>query len=347
MGRRPFLVGSAAAAFLATAAGRGTAQSGTIRVWNWEDYIGSTTLPDFTAATGIAVEYHTFASNDEVLEAMQAGNPDGYDVIFPSSEYVESLVRADLLDVLDHGAIPNVGNVDPFFMNPAFDFGRAYSLPYFWGTVGLGYRRSVTQPRRWADVLSSDATGLIFLMEATDTVQAALKALGHSANTTSQAEIDAATDYLIAAKQHLAGFVESENAGLLLTDEADVVMDWSGSVLIAMDEDRGEDIDFVVPEEGSMLWEDTMCVPLGAQNREGAHAFINFLLDARVHAAIADEIFYACPNIAAQEFILPENLANPAIYPPSEVLARCEPSFWQGEEVEAMYRNALQRVLES
>ena len=90
-----------------------------------------------------------------------------------------------------------------------------------------------------------------------------------------------------------------------------------------------------------------MCVPLGGQNPEGAHAFINYILDASVHASIAEEISYAWPNLPAQALIEPENLANPAIYPPSEVLARCEPTFWQGQEVEEMYRDALQRVIDA
>ena len=343
-GRRTFLAGSAAT--LAAAGGVARAQSGAgeVNVWNWSDYIGETTLEDFTAATGIRVNYNLFETNDEVLEAIQAGNPDGYDVIFPSSEYVESMVRANLLQVLDHGAIPNVYNIDPFFMEPGFDIGRAYSLPYFWGTVGLGYRSSVAAVTRWADVFRTDgAPGRVVLMATTDLIQAALKTLGHSANSTNPAEIAAAADLVIAAKSNIVGFVEDNATDLLLAGEADVAMDWNGSVLLAIDED--EDIGFAVPEEGSMLWEDTMCVPVGARNVDNAHAFINFILDAEVHASIADEVFYACPNAAAQAYIDPENLANPAIYPPGDVLARCEPSFWQGEEVEAMYRAAVERVL--
>ena len=342
-GRRTFLAASAASL---AAAGTARAQGGAgeVNVWNWSDYVAPTTLEDFTARTGIRVNYNVFETNDEVLAAIQAGNPDGYDVIFPSSEYVESLVRANLLQVLDHGLIPNVDNIDPFFMEPAFDIGRAYSLPYFWGTVGLGYRRSVRQVSSWADVFAPNpAPSRVVLMATIDMIQAAMKTLGHSANSVDPAQIAAATDLVIAARPNIAGFVEEGAHELLAAGEADVVMDWNGSVLTVMDQDP--DLAYVVPAEGSMMWEDTMCIPVGARNVANAHAFINFILEAEVHAAIADTVLFACPNAAAQAFIAPENLSNPAIYPPGEVIARCEPSFWLGEEGEALYRAALERVL--
>jgi spermidine/putrescine transport system substrate-binding protein len=345
LGRRKFLAGAAATAAATTTLGRVQASTPqVVNVWNWSEYIAETTLQDFSDATGIAVNYTIFETNDEVLEAMQAGNPNGQDVIFPSSEYVESMVRSNLLDVLDHSLLTNVFNIDPFFMQASFDIGRAYSLPYFWGTVGLGFRRSVNNPTTWAEVFSPDSgLGRIGVMATTDTIQAALKALGYSANSTNSGQISEAADLVIAAKPHITKFLPDSASELLLSDEVDVAMDWNGSVLQAMDEDEG--IGFVVPEEGSMLWEDTMCIPVGAPNRDNAHAFINYLLDAQVHAAITNEVYFSSPNLAAREFIDPEILNNPAIYLPASLLAQCEPSFWQGDDVEALYQAALARVL--
>lgn len=343
--RRGFVAGSAAATAAFGVIGKARASGGSVNVWNWAEYFAESTLEDFTNATGITVNLDTFASNSELVDGLKDGNP-GYDVVFPSSEYVEQMVRADMLEPLDYARLENVINIDPFFMDAAYDRGRTYSLPYFWGTVGLGYRRSVSQPRSWREVFDPDIDiGRISLIGEWDTLQAALKFMGHSANTTDPALIRAAADIVIAARHKIVAFPPDEGYLLLGEDVADVVMDWNGAILMAMDED--EDIGFIIPEEGSTLWEDTMCIPRGAPNPENAHAFIDFLMRAEVHSSIAAEIMYASPNLAAQDLLPPEDLANEAIYPSSEVLARCEPAFWLGEEVNAIYQQEMQRVLNS
>ncbi len=341
--RRRFLASSALFGAAATLPGLVRAQDAPLVVWNWTDYITDTTLDDFTAATGIDVEYHTFETNTELMEALLERN-EPIDVAFPSSEYVERLIRQQALVPLDYDLLDNAFNVDPFFMDAGFDRGRAFSMPYMWGTVGLGFRKSVATPQTWAEVFDPAVdVGRVSLIGAIDTIQAALKALGHSANSADPAQIRAAADLIIGARGKIVGFPADEGYLGLLDGTVDVAMDWNGAVLEAMDED--EDIGFIVPTEGSMLWEDTMVIPRNGANPEAAHAFINFMLEAEVHAANAEESGYACPNAAARAFLSDEHLGNPVIYPPSEVLARCEPTFWPGEAVDELLRQELARAM--
>ena len=195
--RRRFLAGSCAIAAVLPALGRQSfAQAPQVNVYNWDTYIGETTIEDFSDATGIAVRYDLYASNDELFAKLRGGNP-GYDVIFPTNDYVERMIAADMLLPLDHAKIPNRVNVDPAFADPAFDPGLRHTMPYFWGTVGLGYRRSAASPKAFADIFESDAyAGRIALLNSIDSILAALKYLGHSLNTEDPAAVDQAVETL-------------------------------------------------------------------------------------------------------------------------------------------------------
>ncbi len=315
-----------------------------VNVYNWDTYIGETTLDDFTRATGISVRYDLYASNDELFAKLRAGNP-GYDVIFPSNDYVERMIAADMLLPLDQDKIPNRVHIDPVFQDPAFDPGRRFSLPYMWGTMGIGYRKSVASPSSWKAVLDPDEAhcGRVSLLNDTTVIQAALKYLGYSINSTDPKEIDEAAELLIRSKRCIKSFAPDTGQDLLLAGEVDLALEWNGDILQVMEED--DDLSYVVPEEGSIRWEDTMCIPKGAPHPDNAHAFINFILTPEVHAAIATYIKYACPNRSALAFIPKEDLENPAIYPPREVLEKSEVSVYKGEEVESLYERALTRVL--
>lgn len=342
--RRRFVSGALSVGAALPALGRpGRAQSGQVNVYNWDTYIGETTLEDFTDATGIAVRYDLYANNDELFAKLREGNP-GYDVIFPTNDYVERMIVADMLLPLDHGKIPNLGNVDPAFADPAFDPGLQHSAPYFWGTVGIGYRASAAEPKALADLFEGDAfAGRIALLNSVDSIMVALKYLGHSLNTKDPAQIAQAGDALIQIKPKIKSFAPDTGQDLLIAGEVDVCLEYNGDVLQVMEED--DDLSYVVPEEGSILWEDSMCIPRGAPNADNAHAFINFILEAPVHGAIAEYIRYPCPNAAAMEFIPEADRNDPAVYPPREVLARCEFAVYKGEEIEGLYQDALTRVL--
>jgi spermidine/putrescine transport system substrate-binding protein len=342
--RRRFLTGSlTVAAALPVLSRTGFSQSKQVNVYNWDTYIGETTLQDFTDATGISVRYDLYASNDELFAKLREGNP-GYDVIYPTNDYVERMITADMLLPLDHAKIPNLKNIDTTFADPAFDPGLGHSAPYFWGTVGLGYRKSKGTPKSLAEVFEGDAyQGRISLLNSTDSILAALKYRGHSLNTKDPAEVDDAVETLIEVKPKIKTFAPDTGQDLLISGEVDVCLEYNGDVLQVMEEDDG--LNYVVPAEGSQLWVDSMCIPKGGPNPENAHTFINFILDAEVHGAIATFVRYPCPNAAALDFIPPEDRANPALYPSKAVLSRCEIPVYKGERVESLYADALTRVL--
>ena len=342
--RRRFVGSSIAVATSLPLVSRSTlAQAGEVNVYNWDTYIGEDTLANFTDATGISVRYDLFASNDELFAKLREGNP-GYDVIFPSNDYVERMIAADMLMPLDHGKIPNRENVDQAFADPAFDPGLEHSMPYFWGTVGIGFRKSAASPESWSAVFEEqEHAGRISLLNTIDSVQSALKYLGFSLNTEEPEEINAAAELLIAAKPLVRSFAPDTGQDLLISGEVDLAMEYNGDILQVMEED--DDLDYVVPEEGSILWSDNMCIPRGGPNPDNAHAFIDYILDAEVHGAIAEYIRYPCPNAAALQYIPEADRNDPALYPSREVLERCEVSVYKGEAIEQLYQEALTRAL--
>ena len=335
--RRSFIRGAGAAAVGVTFAGaarRGWAQEEKkLNVYNWDTYIGETTLSSFTDATGIEVQYDLYANNEELFAKLQTGNP-GYDVIFPSDYMVATMIAKGMLVELDHSKIPNMANIDPDpnFADPKFNPGLKYGLPYMWGTIGIGYRKSkVETPTSWAAVLDSDQYSgrTALLADMRTVIGIALKYLGYSMNSTNEAEIAEARDLLIKQKRHIKTFAEDNGQDLLLSGEVDICMEWNGDIVSAMQED--DDLSYVVPKEGTNVWMDNICIPTGAPHPENAHAFINHLHDPQVNAEIANTIQFATSNQAAKEFINPDDLANPAIYPPAEVVAKSEALIDVGE----------------
>ena len=347
--RRRFLAGAAAGA---AAVGitfkfpKGAfAADGKVNFYNWDTYIGENTIEQFEDSSGIEVQYDLYADNDELFAKLRGGNP-GYDVIVPSNDYVERFIQADMLMELDHSKIPNLANIDDNFLDPAFDPGRKYSVPYMWGTIGIGYRKSAVEdtPASWNEMLNSDKyAGRIALMSEPQTVlQMALKAMGKSLNDWSDENIAAAEAMIIKQKPAIVAFAPDNGQDLLLAGEVDLAMEWNGDILQVMEED--DDIGYVVPEEGGLLWEDTLCIPTGAPNVENAHKLINYLLDAQVGADIAEFVYYATPNKAAKALMSDEYTQNPAIFPSDEAIGKSEVSIYPGQEITRKIDEAWTRI---
>jgi spermidine/putrescine transport system substrate-binding protein len=220
-------------------------------------------------------------------------------------------------------------------------------MPYMWGTIGIGYRISRVDgvPDSWKWVFDSDKySGRIALLSESSTMLGvAMKYLGYSLNETDPARLKEAEELLIKQKPHIKVIAEDNGQDLLLSGEVDLAVEWNGDILQIMAED--DDVSYVVPTEGGLVWQDTLCIPNGAPHPDNAHKFINFILDADAGADIADFIQYATPNKAARAKLGPEYSQNPAIFPPDETLARCESAIYLGEKVTRQRDEAWTRFL--
>ncbi len=301
--------------------------------FNYDTYIGEHTLADFNSATGIEVKMDLFADGDELFTKLKAGNP-GYDVIVPPSNTLERMVKANMIMALDHAKIPNMSNIDKPFQDATFDPGRKYSIPYMWGTVGIGYRKSkvdgAVDSWKWVMDDAKYAGRIALLGDQEHTIGGALKYLGYGYNSLDPAELDKAKTLLISAKKYIKKYADDNGQDLLASGEVDLTMEYNGDIAQVMVED--DDLSYAVPTEGSNIWQDTVCIPNGAPHPENAHKFLNFILDAEAGKHIAETIQYATANAAAIALMDDKYKNNPAIFPPQEVLTKCEYATYLGEE---------------
>jgi spermidine/putrescine transport system substrate-binding protein len=316
-----------------------------LNFYNWDTYIGETTLADFKEATGIEVKMDLFADNDELFAKLKEGNP-GYDVIVPTNDNLERMIIAGMLMELDHSKIPNMANIDTPFQDATFDPGRKHSVPYTWGTLGIGYRKSKVQDTidSWKFVLDDPkyAGRISLLGDAATVIGSALKYLGYSLNSVNPEELKKAEELLIAGKKNIKVYAKDNGQDLLASGEVDLAQEWNGDIIQVMADDK--DLAYAVPTEGSLIWQDTLAIPKGAPHPDNAHAFINYILDSEVGAKIATTIQYATPNAAAKKLMSKEYLDNPAIFPPPEVVAKCEAAFYVGEEGPRLRDEAWTRI---
>jgi spermidine/putrescine transport system substrate-binding protein len=323
-----------------------TSEEPKLNFYNWDTYIAESTLPDFQKASGIDVKMDLFANNDELFAKLRGGNP-GYDVIMPSNDFVERMIKAELLQKLDTSLIPNTKNIDPSFMDVNYDKGRLYSRPYTWLVLGIGYRKSKVKgmPDSWKFLYDSDVYKgrIAMLKEAADMFRLGAKYLGHSVNGLTPEIIAQVEAMLIKQKPYIKAFHEDNGQDLLASGEVDLVLEYNGDIAQIMAED--DDIGFVVPKEGSQLNSDNMCIPVGAPHPNNAHAFINFLLDAKAGAEIYKSIQYPSPNAAAKLLMDDSYKNNATIFPPADILAKCEYSNYPGPELQQAVEDAFTKVM--
>lgn len=316
---------------------------GDLNFYNWTEYLpfGSeaedSELPDlialFEEEFGVEVIYTEYDSNETMLAQVEAGGAP-YDLVVPSDYMVEIMSAEGLLVELNKDAIPNLSNLDPFFADPPFDPGLSYTVPYQWGTTGIGFSYEFvddTDGVSWGVIFDPEqraeyAGKISLLNDEREVLGAALKYLGYSLNTTDQAELDAAIELVRQTRNDIAAFDSVAFDDLLVDGETVVAHGWNGSFFSSYDGistddyDAYEDFGYAIPEEGGVVWVDTIAIPTTAESPCTAHAFINFILEPEYGAAITNYAYYASPNEAAEEFIYEEILEDPSIYPPEEKL---------------------------
>ena len=298
----------------------------TINVYNWGEYIDESVLEEFEEETGIHVNYKTFASNEMLYSAIKGGG-NNYDVIFPSDYMVARMREEGMLRELDYSKIPNAANIDPRYLNPAYDPEQKYSIPYMWGTTGIIYNTTMVDeaPTCWMDLFTTELKGQVLIFDnPRDCIGLALKALGYSFNTTNKDEIAEAADLLIRQKEEgiVQAYVMDQIFDKMINNEAAIGTYYAGDYLTMVEENP--DLAFVQPEEGSNLFVDAMCIPTCSKNYEDALAFINFMCRDDIVLRNCEETGYSSPSVTAMELMDEEMASDPIAYPGEDILNKAE-----------------------
>lgn len=293
---------------------------GELNLYNWSEYIDPELITQFEEQHDVDVVETFYDSNETMLAQIQAGVV--YDLIVPSDYMVAIMIEEGLLMPLSLEAIPNVSNLGAEFQNLPYDPDGAYSVPYQWGTTGLGVNLSVVgedfEPS-WALAFDPDLTasypgGVSLLNDPRETIGAALKYLGYGLNETSEDALQEAADLIAAAS--ITVFDSDQYPDNLVNGEVAVSHGYSGNFFTAFFEAEDPDnFAYVIPDEGATLWTDNMAVTANADHPCTAHTFINFIMDAENGAQLTNWTYYASPNEAAEASIVEEVLEDPAIYP--------------------------------
>ena len=319
--------------------GVASAESKEVRVYNWSDYIDESLFKEFEAETGYKVTYDVFDSN-ELLETKMLAGSSGYDVVVPSQTFLQRQIQAGAFQKLDASKIPNKKNEwDTIKARIApFDADNAYSVNYLWGTTGLGVNVDKVK-----EILGDDAPidsldlvfnpknmeklskcGVYFLDAPTEIIPAALAYLGENPDSHDPDVIAKTEAVLMGVRPYVKKFDSSEFISSLANGDICVAIGYSGDVLQSRDRaeeaDNGITIAYNAASEGSQMWFDQMAIPADAKNPDGAHAFINFILDPENSAKISNYVNYASGNLAAQEFIDKSVMEDPAIYPDEKTM---------------------------
>jgi spermidine/putrescine transport system substrate-binding protein len=318
------LTASAAGALLAACGGGGstsasgsptpldTTKPSTLYLYNWSDYIAPNIKKDFQSTTGIKIVESYFDDNEALLAKLKAGAT-GYDVIVPSDYMIHIMIESGLLIPLHMDQIPNFKYVNATFQRPVYDDpaqngGNKYSVPYQWGTTGIGYAiaKVAPAPSKWADLFAPVASpfkGQVnMLNDERETPGAALKMLGFSLNTTDQTQLDAATTKLIEQKPLVRQY-DSINMKRALIAGTPLVHTWNGDALLAMDAAGTDKVGYALPQEGYTVWVDNLAIPQGVRSQFGAHLFMNFILDPKRMAELTDWIWYLPPEKEAEKYM--------------------------------------------
>jgi putrescine transport system substrate-binding protein len=332
--RRHALVTMSAAAGLAMPyVRRARADAGTVNVYNWADYIGESTIADFTKETGIKVVYDMYASTEEMEAKMLAGSS-GYDVVLQSGLNLPRMVTAKVYQKLDKTKLSNWGNLDPEILTilQGFDPGNEYGVPYTWGTVGFTYNMDlVKKVLPDADFNSLDTIfnpdnaqklatcGLSILDSPNDIGPIVMKWLGIDPNKAGPDDYKKLAEAFAKIRPYIATFDNTNYLTTLPNSEVCAVNSWSGDYGVAKKRaaDAGIklDLEYFVPKSGAPAWFDVWAIPSDAKNVDNAYAFLNYMLRPEVVAAATNFIGYANANKAATALVDPSISGDPAVYP--------------------------------
>lgn len=316
---------SAIAAALVMLAGAVQAD-GKLVVYNWAEYIPDGVLADFEKETGIKVEYSTYENNEVMYSKLKIQKGKGYDIVVPSTYLVSKMRDEGLLQKVDKTKLSNFKNLMPDLLNKPYDPNNDYSVPYLWGSTGIGVNSEEIDPStvsKWADLWDTKWKNKLLLVDdVREAFGMALQKNGHSVNTKNPDEIKQAYEDLQKLMPNVRVFNADAPREPFLAGDVNLGMIWSGEANMAQKEN--DKIQYIYPKEGSGFWVDSLTIPAGAENVENAHKFIDYMLKPEVGKKVVEQLGYSTPNKEVKALVETKLQNNPIIFPPSDILSKAE-----------------------
>lgn len=280
------------------------AQEQKLFIYNWTYYIPDQVVKDFEKAYNVKVVYDMYASNEEMFTKLKAGGG-GYDLVFPSGDYVSIMIKEGMLEPIDKSKIPNFGNIDPDILAKIhFDEGNKYSVPYMMGAAGVAVNTKQVPAgfdKSWSLFNLDDLKGrMTMLDDMREVLGAALKSLGYSVNTKNLEELKQAKELVKQWKSKIVKFDAESFAKGFAAGEFWAVQGYAENIFLELDEDGKKNVEFFIPKEGSAMYMDSMVLLKNAKNKELAYTFMNYIHKPEVYAQIADFLMLPSINIPAR-----------------------------------------------
>jgi putrescine transport system substrate-binding protein len=329
--------GAPGAGDAASTAGGAASSGKVLNLYIWSDYLAADTLSNFEQQTGIKVHVAYFDTNETLETRLLAGNS-GFDVVVPTASYFERQIKAGVYLALDKSKLPNLKNMDPQLMAKVaqHDPGNAHGVIYTWGTNGIGYNEKMVRALMpdapqdsWRLVFDPAVAskiakcGISVLDSPAEMMRAVLNYLGRDPNSQKPEDLAAAEATLMKIRPYIRNINSSEYIEALANGDLCVAVGYNGDVMQARDRARdankGIEIKYIVPKEGSILWFDMLAIPKDAPDPESAYAFLNYAMEPKVIADISNFKRYANANTAAQPLVEEAVRDDPGIYPPAAV----------------------------
>ncbi len=322
--------------------------NGQVKVFNWGEYIDEDLIEQFEEEYGIEVIYDTFDTNEAMYPKVEA-DPSMYDVVCPSDYMIEKMIQNELVQEIDWDQIPNREYIGDIYLESCeqFDPENKYCVPYTFGTVGILYNTTMVEEDTeidswnvlWDETYEND---IIMQDSVRDAFMISLKRLGYSCNSVDEKELEEAMQELKIQSKLNKAYAIDEVRDKMINEAAAIGVIYSGEYMYCKEEN--EDLSYAIPKEGTNIWYDGWVITSKSENVENAHKWLNFLCEPESALANFEYIYYATPNIGAQEMIDEELLEDPGVFPDEEVIRNCEVYSYLGEEAEDQYYELWKQV---
>lgn len=308
-----------------TGCGKKSASNGELNIFTWTEYVPESVIEDFEKEYGIKVNWTTFSSNEDMLAKVKTESAGTYDIVQPSDYMVEQMISQDMLMELDKDVITNIENIDSAYINPSYDPGNKYSVPYQGGVAAIAVNTDKVSKEitSYDDLFSDDLKGsIVALDDYRAVIGMTARSMGYSMNETDTDKLAKIEEKLLKLKDNVKVYDSDSPKNSLISGDCTVGYCWAAEIALAQEENPA--IKIVFPKEGPYVFMDNWAVLKTAKNSENAMKFINYMLDSETSQKVSEEFPYLNPNAKAVDALGDEYKSNEAKNPPADVIASGE-----------------------